>query len=289
VLPHPPLPPRSVQATPGAGHIDVAWAGPTGGGAVRSYQVTWTGGGTRTVAAGTTGLRVTGLNCALQYRFTVVAVGTGGARVSSRQSAPARPCVPPGPPGGVGAAPQPGGGIIVAWSAPPSGGGALTYDVSYDGGGTQGTVRTTATSVPFGLNPLQFLARYTFTVRASTPAGQSPGVSATARSGGDGQTFTVDVSKTRTDPTNACQSQCSTAIRQQPTHASAELGRIPQGAATLGFCWRDGQALRNDDGATSTKWILVEYAGIRGFVNTLWLGGVDAWQRDWACPSGWSL
>jgi hypothetical protein len=51
---------------------------------------------------------------------------------------------------------------------------------------------------------------------------------------------------------------------------------------------RHGELLRNDLVQASTKWIVVEYSGVVGFVNTLWLGGVDAWQRVWACPAGWT-
>ena len=288
--PAPPLPPRAIKATAGQGWIEVSWAR-SGGGPVKSYKIQWTaaGGGSVTAAGAARTTRISGLDCAVEYRFTVVAVGASGAEAASPQTGPARPCLPPGQPRDVRAAPVPGGGINVAWNAPTGAKGNVEYTVTYDdGSGDSGAVQTTNTSYDFGLDPLKFLVRYTFTVKARTPAGESAGASAQARSGGDGQGFTADFSKTKTDPVNACEDlpRCSGAIRQDATHQSAERGRLPQGAATTGFCHRDGQALRNDDGESSTKWILIEQNGVRGFVNTLWLGGVDAWQRVWPCPSG---
>jgi hypothetical protein len=196
---------------------------------------------------------------------------------------------PPGAPTGVDAAPQPGGSVRVSWTPPSDAPKNISYTVSYtDGGDSSGSVQTTSTVLTVDATRLVFLRTYTFSVTAHTDGGDSSAATAKARSGGDGKSFTVDVSKTTTDPVNPCKPEnlpnCRATMRQDPTHTSAATGEAPQGSTVVGYCHKDGQSIGNDDGVRSTQWILIEHGGERGYVSTLWLGGADAYQSVWPCP-----
>jgi hypothetical protein len=149
-------------------------------------------------------------------------------------------------------------------------------------------VQTTSTVLTVDATRLVFLRTYTFSVTAHTDGGDSSAATAKARSGGDGKSFTVDVSKTTTDPVNPCKPEnlpnCRATMRQDPTHTSAATGEAPQGSTVVGYCHKDGQSIGNDDGVRSTQWILIEHDGKRGYVSTLWLGGADAYESVWPCP-----
>lgn len=194
---------------------------------------------------------------------------------------------PPGAPTGVDAAPQPGGSVRVSWSPPSGAPKNVSYTVFYsDGDDSSGSVQTTSTVLTVDATRLVFLRTYTFSVTAHTDGGDSSAATAKARSGGDGKSFTVDVSKTTTDPVNPCTDlpNCRATMREDPTHTSASTGEAPQGATVVGYCHKDGQSIGNDDGVRSTQWILIEHDGERGYVSTLWLGGADAYESVWPCP-----
>jgi hypothetical protein len=291
------LAPQNVAAQPGTGSATVTWTVPAGGGQVSSYQVSWSpaSGAPVTVSAAARSAQVTGLSCATSYAFTVTAVGPSGVTVASGASAPISPCKTLGAPTNVVASAQSGGGIKVTWVAPTGADASTTYTVAYVGG-SSGTVTTTAQSYMFAVgSPLTFLGTYSFTVTAGSAAGQSPASSsASARSGGTGQSFSVDVSATTTDPVNPCLPAqiaiCHAGMRQGPSHTTTLEGNAPQGSTVTGFCYRsDGQTIRNDSGTSSTYWILISSGGSYGFVSTLWLGGASAWQRVWPCPSGYTV
>ncbi|MCO5995347.1 fibronectin type III domain-containing protein [Actinoallomurus rhizosphaericola] len=198
------------------------------------------------------------------------------------------PAVPrPGTPRDVAAAAQPGGSIRVSWSPPADAPKDVSYTVAYDGGGgSSGSVQTTSTTLTIDAARLVFLRSYRFTVTAQDSGGASDPATAQARSGGDGRSFSVDVSKTRTDPVNPCVDlpNCRATMRQDPTHTSAATGEAPQGSTVTGFCHKSGQSIGDDDGVRSTEWVLIEHGGERGYVSTLWLGGANAYQSVWPCP-----
>ncbi|URM98888.1 fibronectin type III domain-containing protein [Actinomadura madurae] len=209
---------------------------------------------------------------------------TPSAPTTAPTAAPERP---PGQPRELRATALAGGAIRLAWDAPARAGDGLSYVITYRGGGASGTMRTERTGHTFSADELTFLRTYTFTVRARTAAGESGTVSTSARCGGNGRSFTVDVRKTTSDPDNPCVDirQCRAVMRRDPTHQSAQTGFAGQGTTVTGYCHKSGQTITNDDAARSTKWILVVNAsGDRGFVSTLWLGGTAAYQRVWGCP-----
>jgi hypothetical protein len=177
--------------------------------------------------------------------------------------------------------------VRVSWTPPAGAPKDVSYTVSYtDGGTSSGEVQTTSTVLTIDATRLVFLRTYTFSVKAHTDGGDSSAATAHARSGGDGRSFTVDVSKTKTDPVNPCVdlSVCRASMRQGPTHTSASTGEAAQGASVVGYCHKDGQSIGDDDGVRSTQWILIESGGSRGYVSTLWLGGANAYQSVWPCP-----
>jgi hypothetical protein len=135
-----------------------------------------------------------------------------------------------------------------------------------------------------------FLGSYAVTVRARTAGGTSPGVVVRAVAGPPGRPFTADFRLSRTDPVNPCIDvpTCNGAIRQDATHNSAQLGRLPQGTTVPGYCVRSGQNIRNDLAQGSTIWILIRYGAITGFVSTIWLGGPDAYQGLPQCPASYT-
>lgn len=183
---------------------------------------------------------------------------------------------------------RPGGSIRVSWSAPANAPKNVSYTVTYDGGGgSSGSVRTTSRTLTIDAARLVFLRTYTFAITTQDAGGTSAAAMARARSGGDGRRFTVDVSKTRTDPVNPCTdlAQCRATMRKTPTHTAAATGQAPQGSTVTGYCYRtDGQSIGDDDGVRSTVWVLIERGGDRGYVSTLWLGGPNAYQGVWPCP-----
>lgn len=194
---------------------------------------------------------------------------------------------PPGTPRGVSAAAQPGGSVRVSWTPPANVTKDISYTVSYDGGGgSSGSLQTTSSVMTVGGERLVFLRTYTFTVTAHSAGGDSGAATARARSGGDGRSFSVDVTKTRTDPVNPCLNvpTCRATMRQGPSHQTAATGVAPQGSLVTGFCHKSGDTIGNDDGVRSTEWVLIEYGGNRGYVSTLWLGGPSAYQSVWPCP-----
>lgn len=216
-------------------------------------------------------------------------IGTPSGTPTSPSSTPSTPPAPqpPGTPRGAAAAPQPGGSVRVSWTPPAGAPKGVSYTVSYtDGGTSSGEVQTTSTVLTIDATRLVFLRTYTFSVKAHTDGGDSSAATAHARSGGDGRSFTVDVSKTKTDPVNPCVdlSVCRASMRQGPTHTSASTGEAAQGASVVGYCHKDGQSIGDDDGVRSTQWILIESGGSRGYVSTLWLGGANAYQSVWPCP-----
>jgi len=121
----------------GDGFLTLAWRQPpTGAGADRTYQVTWTGSG-RTITVRTERARVTGLDNNTRYRFTIRAFnGTvgGGTYVSPFF----QPMGKPSPPQQVTATDVPQDGDTaqaqIAWAAvSPNGPEDVRYDVLRDG------------------------------------------------------------------------------------------------------------------------------------------------------------
>ncbi len=170
-----PCAPISVTATEGAGQATVNWGEPaSGGSAITGYDVTrYVGGvaqGTTSVGA-VTGTTVTGLTNGATYTFRVVAKNAAGASPqSSSSNAVTLPTVPD-PPTNVSATASVGQ-ATVTWATPAfDGGSAITgYNVTYVGGGAQGTIavglvtQTTVTGLANG-------TAYTFRVAAKNAAG----------------------------------------------------------------------------------------------------------------------
>jgi hypothetical protein len=272
-----------VQATPNAGAVQVTWTIPPGGGPVTGYTVTsQPQGGAQQVVSGTaTSATISGLDCATAYQFTVTAAGPGG-QVSSGASGAVHPCTTPAAPAGVTAAGQGNGSINVTWASES---GATSYTVSYQGP-TSGTANTTGSTLTIPATSLTYLGNYTITVYATNPAGTSPAATATATAGPPGRSFGVDVTLSKTDP-NGCQNPAVQSCRAQISHDAAYDGNVagyaPQGSTVTGYCYKIGQAIRNDSGATSVAWIYTTTIAT-GYVPSMWLGGPNAYQGLPACP-----
>lgn len=160
--------------TPQAGSILVNFS-PVSTGTPLRY-VLHSAPGTPTVASKQVGAHgpftftVTGLNCAQTYGFTVTAVFVNGQKASVPATA-ARPCTPPGRPGGLTATAV-DQGINVSWSPAAANGGTVTYTVAWSGAvnGSQSGLTGTTFPIPGLTNQRS----YTVTVTAVSDAGQTP-------------------------------------------------------------------------------------------------------------------
>ncbi len=167
--------PSGVAAEGGDGELTVHWQPPgdDGGAPITGYRISASpGGASLTVGGLATSATLGGLLDGVRYAVVVRAVNALGSGPPS-VPALAAPAAPPAAPGSVLAAP--GDGLaVVYWSAPSEDGGAgvTSYLVTVSPGATTVAVpgdRTRA-EVPGLANG----TAYTFTVRASGPAGDGP-------------------------------------------------------------------------------------------------------------------
>ena len=164
----------------------VSWTAPVsnGGAAISSYTVTSFPGAFTCSTASTTCI-VTGLTNGTSYTFTVTATNSAGTSSASSASPPATPATAPGTPTGVTATSNANTQSVVSWTAPLSNGGAAitSYAVTSSPGGFTCSTATTSCTVGGLTNGTS----YTFTVKATNPAGtgttsgaSAPAVPATA-------------------------------------------------------------------------------------------------------------
>ena len=175
--------PSGVSATAGNTAATVSWTAPNNGGsAITSYTVTpYIGSAAQTpvTVSGSppgTSTTVTGLTNGTAYTFTVSAtnaVGTGSASSPSNAVTPAAPTVP-GAPTGVSATAG-NTAAAVSWTAPASGGSAITsYTVTPYIGSAAQTPVTVSGSPPGTSTTVTGLTNgtsYTFTVSATNAVG----------------------------------------------------------------------------------------------------------------------
>jgi hypothetical protein len=150
----------------GDGWLDVSWRGPSSGGKVDSYYITWPSNHA-TPAASSTGMRISGLDNNQVTTVCVRAVneaGDGPEICVDGQSAG-----PPDAPIWVGQS-RGSGSVTLAWTAvPPNGPGTVVYHVRSEPSGR--SCDTSATSCVVAMS--NDGSTYTFYVRAETTVGQS--------------------------------------------------------------------------------------------------------------------
>lgn len=174
VLLDPPSSPTNVSVTPGGRSATVTWTAPAdnGGSALTGYTATAMPGGATCSSTGTTSCTVTGLSNASVYTITVTASNEVGSSAASSPSAAFEPREPvpglPTVPGSVRA--RAGSGqATVSWN--PSETVLVTgYRVTSEPGG----LTCTSTNLTCDVSGLTNGTRYTFTVVASSTAGDGP-------------------------------------------------------------------------------------------------------------------
>jgi hypothetical protein len=231
--------------------------------------------------------RVTGLACGNEYSFAVVAMYAGGG-VTSQSTPQMRPCVAPAPPAALSVTAAANHSLTLGWSAPTStGGGTVSYDVSWSGASSGGQNGLTGTS--FQITGLTNAATYSYTVAAVSSAGSSqPPASGS---------FTL------TPPSHAYNTYRNTQfllnVRQQPSEGSASVARIPVLTGSLGpqvtvFCQTTGSVVADpvDKTLTGDLWDKVSYQGVTGYISDLYVdtpqsqaGHYDSWSDPplWQC------
>ncbi len=163
--------PTAVTATGGNASAVVNWTAPSNGGsAITGYTVTANpGGATVIVGGGATSVTVSGLADGTSYTFTVYATNAIGNGPASTPSAAVTPATVPGMPAGVTATAG-NASAVVSWTAPSSGGSAITgYTVTANPGGATANVAGGTTSAT--VSGLTNGSSYTFTVYATNAAG----------------------------------------------------------------------------------------------------------------------
>ena len=172
--------PTSVSATAGNEQVEVSFNTPTnnGGSAITGYTVTaWEDGGAASaVETGTASpITVAGLTNGTAYTFTVRAMNDLGDSPESDPSDPVTPRTVPDAPTGVSVAAG-NEQAVVSFTAPTNNGGSAitgyTVTVWEDGGATG--IDATGAASPITVVGLTNGTAYTFTVRATNIAGNSP-------------------------------------------------------------------------------------------------------------------
>jgi PKD repeat protein len=177
-----PSAPTGVSASPGEGSATVTWTAPAndGGSAIASYTLTpYVGGEARTATkvSSMTSTNVGGLSNGTTYTFTVAATNSAGEGQASQPSNPVTPTsasprpTAPSAPADVSASAG-NGRATVRWSAPASGGSAITsYTVTPYVGEEAKAATTVSNGTSTTVEHLSNGIAYTFTVSASNAVG----------------------------------------------------------------------------------------------------------------------
>jgi hypothetical protein len=228
---------------------------------------------------------VTGLSCAQQYSFSVAA-GYAGGSVTSAQTAAMRPCVAPSAPQGLTVTATANHSMTLGWQAPASsGGGTVSYNVSWSGAVSGSANGLTGTS--HQITGLTNSSTYSYTVAAVNPAGSSQ-PPATGSQALTPPVHTYNIFRNTSLRLN---------VRAQPSQSSASVAIIPITGGALGpavtvDCQVTGSAVTDPVVASLTGdlWDKVVYNGINGYVSDLYVNtpqSVAANYNSFSDPPLW--
>ena len=196
--------PTSLSATPGDGQVILSWTAPAdGGGTITSYEYQQDGGAWTATGDTSTSYTVTGLTNGTEYTFKVRAVNAigAGAASSADTATPTAAATVPGAPTSLSATPG-DGQVVLIWTAPADGGGAITrYEYQQDDGAWTTTGGTTTSYTVTGLTNG---TEYSFKVRAVNAIGEGTASNAdTATPAATPSTYLVTVNGSYASPTGA--------------------------------------------------------------------------------------
>jgi hypothetical protein len=281
-----------VNPVPSAPGTPQAQSGPTGvtvnfspaSGSLKPTGYTLNGATGGSVSPSTVGangpftFQVTGLDCASQYSFSVVAHYKGGTTKESGTSPAVRPCTTPSQPQNLRFGyPQGGHGFTAAWNKPANASGSITYTVTWPGGS-----RTT-TGLSVSVSGLQNGRTYGVTVTAKNAAGSSAPLSGDANLTPPAKGMSIADNVNDGDPLY---------LHTQGNTTSPRAGSIPAGwnGAITVYCQVHGTSVTHDTyGWRSDVWDKITYNGTTAWVSDLWVStanhktGQFSPQDVWAC------
>ena len=266
----PPMPPGTPQAQAGPNGVTVTFQ-PAAGVKPKSYTLQTTTGGAPVnaqVSPGSIGpdgpfqFQVTGLSCANEYSFRVVASFKGGEQKASQPSPAVRPCTAPAAPRNVRIASYNTGGhgFTVAWQPPSNASGTITYTVSWPGG----SKKTTGTSAQ--VSGLSNGRTYNVTVTSANAAGGGSSASVVADLNPRPQTMRIVHNDNDTE---------TVGIRSVPSSTAGKRnGSIPgmSSPSVTVHCKTTGSTETHPyDKVTSNVWAHLTYKGITGYVADIYV------------------
>jgi hypothetical protein len=281
--PPPPGAPGSPRAQAQAGSIRVTFS-PSPGTTPTSYTLTAPAGAqvspSQIAPGGQYVFTVTGLPCKAGQKFSfIVQANYPGGSTPSQQTASVQPCLPPGAPQNVGLSVTGEHQVKASWSAPSStGGGTVTYDVSWSGGASGSKSGTTQTSLAI---TVPNRVSTTVSVTAVNGAGQSTSPSASATP--NGPTYSANLHNN---------SQYPVRLRPQPDPTPNPITQYPKGSTQPLTVYCQVQGTKYSDPTnpqvTYDIWDYVSDGSNKGYVGDLYVTTPSSDGNAFSDPPIWN-
>ncbi|HSA50273.1 MAG TPA: fibronectin type III domain-containing protein [Yinghuangia sp.] len=284
-----PKPPGTPKAESGPGRITLVFAASPGARPDRYSLADLPEGAKATPATVAPGgpfqFVVTGLSCADEYSFKVVAE-FGSTKLTSGASTAVRPCVLVSAPTSLKTqVPRNGKSFTATWKAPANAGGSkVTYTVSWSGSGQASKGSTTTTETTAAPKGLTNGHTYNVKVTATNEVGTGPAASAVADLRPPTRTYNVGPNS---------DNGVTVGVRSGPGVAgTTSVAQIPAGytGPITVHCQTTGQTVpRDGTSLRSNIWDKVTWKGETGYTSDLYIRTPNADESKfspelWECP-----